>query len=88
MAAERVLNGFGDRGDGGFVKYEFNVFHCLVNVVEAADVTGNDFEIIGFRQILAFTGGEIIENANPVAIGQQAVDDVGSDKTGAAGDQG
>ena len=70
------------------MEYEFNVFHCLVDVVEAADVAGHDVEIIGFRQVLPFTGGEIIENADPVAVGQQAVDDVGSDEAGAAGDQG
>ena len=88
MTAERIIDGFGNRGDGRFVKYEFNVFHCLVDVVEAADVSGHDVEIIGIRQVLPFTGGEIIENADPVAIGQQAVDDVGSDEAGAAGDQG
>ena len=78
----------GYRGDGGFVEHEFNVFHCLVDVVEAADVSGHDFEIIGFRQVIPFSGGEIIEHADPVAVGQQAVDDVGSDEAGAAGYQG
>ena len=70
------------------MEYQFHVFHGLVDIVETANVSGNDFEIAGFRQIIPFSGGEIIENPNPVAIGQQAVNDVGSDKTGAAGYQG
>ena len=63
MTAERVVDGFGNRGDGCFVEDDFDALHRLVDIVEAADITREDFEIIRFRQVLAFSGGEIVEHA-------------------------
>ena len=61
--------------------------HDLCNQGSVGDIAFDEFdERVFLRQVAALSGGQVIENAHCIALGQQSIGQMGANKTGSAGD--
>lgn len=86
VACKRVVDRPRDGGDGGLVKDHVDVVCGVEAGVVVAHVAIDDFDTgRNVLEIGAFSGAEVIENADVVPLPDQTVDEMSADETCSAG---
>src|SRR5690606_6903018 len=77
-----------DGGQGTLVIDQLDAVDGAAEVVLVAEVAFHQLNIVGdVVEVAAVAGGEVVEDADVLAIGEEAGDEMGANESGAAGDE-
>src|SRR5262249_34932700 len=91
VGAERVLDRTGDGAHRRLMEHDVDAAAGRLDRAQVTDIALDNFEVRGVSPADLEVGPtprrEIVEDADPMTIGEETSGDVGADEPGAAGDQ-
>ncbi len=90
VGAERVGDRARDGAHGRLVEDGRHAAHGPLDGLEAREIAADHLEpaiALGEGEVAPAPRGEVVEHADAVPLGEQALDDMGADEAGATGDQ-